>query len=139
VRCAIAGGHHDFEICARTIWAEARGESFEGQVAVAHVLINRVEVRHRKESTLSGVCLEPSQFSAWNLDDPNRKKLLALPWSDPGLQRAARALLSALAERPNDPTKGATYYHAKYARPRWARGETPTVVIGNHKFYAGIK
>jgi len=129
----------DIDYGARTVWAEARGEPFEGQVAVAHVLINRVEARHRRESTLAGVCLEPMQFSAWNEGDANRKKLLALSWSDTGLQRAARALLEALGERPRDPTGGALHYHTTAVRPRWSRGHVPSAVIGNHKFFVGIK
>ena len=56
----------DEDAVARTLWAEARGEGFEGMKAVAHVIINRWKRRHRKESTLCGVATEPWQFSAWN-------------------------------------------------------------------------
>ena len=130
----------DLEIGALTIRAEARGETLEGQVAVAHVIINRVKARHRRESTISGVCLEPLQFSAWNLDDPNRAKMGETPWSDDTLLLALAALLRAIDEdrRGIDPTEGALHYHTKNARPRWSRGIKPTVVIGHHQFYAGI-
>jgi spore germination cell wall hydrolase CwlJ-like protein len=36
---------------------------------------------------------------------------------------------------PRDLTDGATYYHAKYVNPSWARAFTRTATVGKHHFY----
>src|SRR5262245_52710004 len=55
---------------AMTVWAEARGEPYAGQVAVARVIRNRVHQGWAKD--VVGVVLQPHQFSCWNTIDPNR-------------------------------------------------------------------
>ena len=41
----------------------------------------------------------------------------------------------------NDNTQGSTHYHVAtmVPRPAWAKGVTPTIQIGSHTFYAGVK
>ena len=129
----------DLDTAARTVWGEARGEDYEGQVAVAHVLLNRVKARHRREHTLSGVCLEPFQFSTWNENDPNRDKLMRLGPHDRAYMVAYRAVLDAVLDLEDDQTLGATHYHALGVSPNWAVGEEPSAVIGRHLFYVGIR
>jgi spore germination cell wall hydrolase CwlJ-like protein len=130
----------DLDLGARTIAAEAGTEGFVGQMLVAHVIINRVEAQHRAENTISGVVLEPKQFSCWNLDDNGRKRMQSMTANDRVYRVALRALLTVLEERPRDPTGGALhYFNPKLANPPWARGQTPYLVHGNHAFYVGIK
>jgi len=58
----------DREVLARTIEAEARGESYEGKVAVGAVIANRVNNPNRYNSTIKGVILADGHFSAWNIE-----------------------------------------------------------------------
>jgi len=126
----------DIDIGARTVWGEARGEPYEGKLAVAHVILNRWRARHRGETTVFGVCSEPKQFSCWNESDPNRPKMIAIGAAEPSYRECLRAFLEAI-DGP-DPTGGALHYHTIGVRPRWSRGKRPSAVIGAHKFFVGI-
>jgi len=67
----------DLIIAAKTLWGEARGDSVEGRLAVAHVFMNRWRStggQWAKDDTLAKTCLRPWQFSAWNSNDPNLPK-----------------------------------------------------------------
>src|SRR5688572_17412765 len=75
----------DVDAMARTLYGEARGEPEAGQIAVAWVIRNRVTTDLRGDKKpdwwgegVQGVCVNPSQFSCWRTDDPNRAKMLAL-------------------------------------------------------------
>ena len=59
-------------IVAMTILAEARGEGNAGMYAVAGCI--KVRAQERKLA-YHDVCLQPWQFSCWNKNDPNRKKM----------------------------------------------------------------
>lgn len=131
----------DLDITARTVWGEARGESFQGQLAVAWVIANRAAAQIRGK-TPREVCLSPWQFSVWNAADPNLKRLASLSMdSEPGLLNAYAAAAAALSRVMPDPTQGATDYYA-VARPPgvdvwpppWAADYIPTVRIGGHQF-----
>jgi N-acetylmuramoyl-L-alanine amidase len=71
----------DIDILARTIYGEARGEKIGGMEAVASVVINRVKRAEKKNgrywwgNSVRDVCLKKWQFSCWNVNDPNRKKI----------------------------------------------------------------
>lgn len=132
---------HDIEILGRTIWGEARGETVEGQIAVAWVIRNRAEraqfARYQLgiDGAVAFVCLSPWQFSAWNEKDPNRKKMLTLTNDEGAAQFAlARKVLQGEIE---DPTRGADHYHVTAMRefPDWATKMKPVREIGRHTFY----
>lgn len=132
--------HSDLDILARTIWGEARGEHFEGKVAVGHVVLNRAKAQHRRETTIAGVATEPFQFSCWNPDDPNRNKLEEVSLNDRFFRASLKAALIAIEEqeRGEDPTGGATHYHTTQVSPVWSAGKAPSAKIGSHLFYADI-
>ena len=67
----------DLDILALTVYGEARNQPIEGQVAVANVILNRLESR-QWGSDIKSVCLARKQFSCWNENDPNRKILEAM-------------------------------------------------------------
>jgi len=125
------------EILARTIYGEARGESMEGKVAVASVILNRIaSKKFRYDETITGACLRYRQFSCWNRADANfavvaGDRLDTKTYLD-CVQTALRAL------EGQDPTNGATHYHTKSSRPAWSRGKAPCAVIGCHKFFNDI-
>lgn len=132
----------DIVIAARTIYGEARGESYEGKKAVAHVLINRTD--HRRgdpDHTLAATALRHRQFSAWNEGDANREKLQEIDVDDPVFRDCMRAILEALDEP--DPTKGSRHYMTVQRRARgwpgnWGEKKTPVARIGNHLFYNDV-
>lgn len=129
----------DLDIMARTIFGEARGEDFDGKLAVAHVILNRVKKRHRKEVTIAGVCTEPYQFSCWLPDDPNRLKMETISVNQPVFRDCLMAALKAIAQGDDeDMTLGSTHYHTTVISPAWAEGKDPVVTIGNHAFYNNV-
>ncbi|MDY6408142.1 MAG: cell wall hydrolase [Pseudomonadota bacterium] len=71
------------EILAKTLYGEARGEGISGLEAVANVILNRVKHPCWWGKSIQEVCLKPMQFSCWNTDDPNRKKLMEDLSADP--------------------------------------------------------
>ena len=129
----------------RTIYGEARGESFEGKIAVAHVILNRA--RRGKANKALGkfwgndvesVCLAPWQFSCWNENDPNLEKMLALdPGSDdPVVKECLWAAVSAFSGFLEDNTGGADHYYSMYCEmPVWASDKSNTRTFGRHDFY----
>ena len=137
----------DADVLARTLWGEARGEGSEGMRAVAHVVLNRTARQTYWGKTIAEVCRKPWQFSCWNLNDPNLRKLLAVDTQDPLFREALRiaaALLSdmrGLIRHDEDPTNGATYYHTRalFPLPAWALGHSPCARIGSHLFYNDIR
>lgn len=133
----------DADTAARTVWGEARGEPFEGKVAVMWVIRNRAE-RPRwwsrnpdniPDDTVEAVCKDPLQFSAWNPSDPNSKRLPIITFSTPQFPECLTAVAGVLSGNCPDPTGGADSYHTIQILPAWAENRHPTVVIGNHAFY----
>lgn len=130
----------DADILARTIWGEARGEGKGGMEAVALVVLNRLDVSNQKGgywwgNTLLDICRKPYQFSCWNADDPNYRKLVTVDENDTSFATALRVARRALLGFIKDPTRNATHYHTRSVQPFWAKGKTPCAVIGRHVFY----
>jgi len=125
----------DLDIIARTIYGEARGEPYEGMVAVAHVIFNRVK-KSGHTQTPAQVCLKPWQFSCWNPRDKNHEIVQDVKLDDISFRLAMREALEAFDGA--DMTNGATHYCHIKLYPDWAQGHEPVKVIGNHKFYKDI-
>jgi spore germination cell wall hydrolase CwlJ-like protein len=130
----------EHDVLARTLWGEARGEGRAGMEAVACVILNRVRVAEKKGSYWWGssiieVCQKPYQFSCWNKDNPNYRKLLAADEDDAWFIAAEGVASMGLDGNLTDITNGATHYHAAGATPGWAYREKPVAVIGRHIFY----
>jgi len=138
----------DIETMARSIWGEARGESAEGQAAVAWVMRNRavaaqafITTQGRAhplfgDGTLVGACRAPRQFSAWNPGDANAVKLREVGFDDAAYCRAFAIAAQVWGGLIKDPTDGATHYHSTGVEPVWAKRMTPKALIGAHMFYA---
>ncbi len=121
---------------ARTIWGEARGEGSMGMQAVAAVVHNRLAVSKQKGkfwwgNSIIEICQKPYQFSCWNRDDPNYRKVLNVDKRDRIFAKALDIAGTCMA----DPTDGATHYHAAGVFPYWSRHQKPTATIGHHIFY----
>lgn len=112
----------DYELLARTISAEARGETYLGQVAVGAVILNRIE-HPSFPDTLSGVIYQKGAFSC--LDDGQFYE----PVADSAYS-AARDAINGL-----DPSGGAIYYYnPTTATNKWIFSRPVITTIGKHRF-----
>lgn len=112
----------DYQLLARIISAEARGETYLGQVAVGAVVLNRME-HPSFPDTLSGVVYQNGAFSC--LYDGQFYEPIA-----DSAYRAARDALNGL-----DPTGGAIYYYnPKTATNKWITSRPIITTIGRHVF-----
>ena len=112
----------DVELLAKVISAEARGESYEGQVAVGAVILNRVKHPSFPDS-ISGVVYQKGAFSCVN--DSN--------WYAAVADSSKRAAIDAL--NGWDPSGGAIYYfNASKTSDTFMHSRQVVKTIGNHKF-----
>ena len=115
---------------ATNIYHEARGESIQGQQAVAYVTINRViDIGFR--DTICKVVYQLGQFS-WTEDGLSDITNEHLAYDTAYI--IAKSVYNNWGQFP-DPTQGATYYHADYITPYWASSFTRSVIIDSHIFY----
>lgn len=126
---------NETEIMAKTLYGEARGEGIPGLEAVASVILNRVKHPRWWGKNIREVCLKPMQFSCWNIDDPNRRKLMTDLSDDPIFDICKRIAVRAIHGLLKDTTKGSTHYHTLKSHPKWANALVPNTQIGNHLFY----
>ncbi len=130
--------HDDITLLTMCIWGEARGEALPAQLAVGFTVRNRVRNPRWWGRSWREVILKPYQFSAFNQRDPNREKMKD-PLAEGRDGRVWRQCLwvawGVYYHLMEDTTGGATHYVRKGLKPRWAQGEKPCAVIGNHEFY----
>ena len=114
----------DVQLIARAINGEARGEPYEGQVAVGAVILNRVK-SSKFPNTISGVIYEPGAFTAVADGQIN------VPISEGStVVKAARDALNGW-----DPTGGAIYYfNPDTATNKWIWSRPLIKTIGKHRF-----
>ena len=113
---------NDVQLLARCVNGEARGEPYEGQVAVAAVILNRVKSPSFPNS-IAGVIYQPGAFSC--LDDGG----VNAPVADSAYQ-AARDAINGW-----DPSGGAVYYYnPDKSTNKWIFSRPVITVIGQHRF-----
>jgi len=114
--------NNDLYLLAKCVYAEARGESYTGQVAVAAVILNRVESPDFP-NTIAGVIYQPWAFTAVNDGQINLEP-------NQTAYNAARDALNGW-----DPSGGAIYYfNPSTATNKWIWSRPMTVTIGKHRF-----
>lgn len=107
---------------ARAVYGEARGESYQGKVAVAAVILNRVESK-KFPNTVKGVIFEHLAFTA-----VSDGQIYLKP--DSTAYQAARDALNGV-----DPTGNALYYwNPAKATSKWIWSRPIIKRIGNHVF-----
>ncbi|MCH5317735.1 MAG: spore cortex-lytic enzyme [Eubacterium sp.] len=112
----------DVQLLGKVISAEARGESYEGQVAVGAVILNRVAHSSFPDS-ISGVVYQAGAFSC--VYDSN--------WYEPISETSKKAALDAL--NGWDPSGGAVYYFNPAKTNDAFMHSRPVIkIIGNHYF-----
>jgi len=122
---------------ALCVFAEARSEPYEGQVAVGCVIRNRTKAKFFSLGTVASTIAMPYQFSWMNTSDTQRARVLSALWEDPAFKVALEAW--AASEHTN-PVGDALFYHADYVSPYWSRAQSVEFVkrIGRHLFYRRI-
>ena len=112
----------DVALLARLIYAEARGESYKGQVAVGAVVLNRLK-SSSFPNTISGVIYQPYAFTCVNDGQINYTP-------NQTAYNAARDAMNGW-----DPSYGSLYYYnPKIATSGWIFTRPTVVTIGNHVF-----
>ena len=131
-------GGKQWACLAEAIYFEARGEPVEGQFAVAEVILNRVDSPKFPNSICKVVRQgtgrkHACQFS-YNCD--GKLEYIANGSAYDQTKRVARVSM----DRKTRPlTKGATFYHATFVSPSWARSFQHVATIGVHKFYKPVR
>lgn len=124
VLAAASNSASDLQLMARAINGEARGESYEGQVAVGAVIMNRV--KHSDfPNTIAGVIYQPGAFTAVSDGQIN------VPIDESStVVKAARDALNGW-----DPTGGCIFYfNPDTATSSWIWSKTIVKKIGKHNF-----
>lgn len=112
----------DIYLLAKCVHAEARGEPYVGQVAVAAVILNRVKDPNFP-NTISGVIYQPWAFTAVNDGQINLEP--------------NQSAYNAASDAMNgwDPTYGCIYYYnPTTATSQWIFSRQTVITIGKHVF-----
>ncbi|GEN45173.1 spore cortex-lytic enzyme [Alkalibacillus haloalkaliphilus] len=120
----VPGGfsQNDIQLMAQAVYAEGRGEPYNGQVAIAGVILNRIEDPEFPD-TISGIIFEPLAFEA--VDDGQI-------YMEPD-EQAREAVMDAI--NGWDPSGGATYYfNPDTATSDWIWSRPQIKRIGKHIF-----
>lgn len=112
------------DLLARLINGEARGEPYEGQVAVGAVVLNRVK-SPEFPNTIPGVIYQKGQFTCvtdGQFDKPIEKGST--------VYQAAKEALSG-----SDPSNGSLYFFdPKHTKSKWLFSLKVVTTIGGHRF-----
>ena len=118
----------EHDCLAMNIYHEARGEVVEGQIAVAHVTLNRVN--HTEwPNNICDVVYQLKQFS-WTFMVADQSPTELKAWA-----QAKIIARDVMIGNVDDPTEGATFYHAAYVNPSWADQMEISKIIDKHVFY----
>jgi spore germination cell wall hydrolase CwlJ-like protein len=125
-------GGEDWQCLTEALYFEARGESLDGQIAVAEVILNRVD-SPLYPRTVCGVVKQRGgggcQFSY--VCDGRTDRMRDRASAD----RAGRIARAMLDGAPRVLTEGATHFHTRGVKPGWSRRFDRTAAIGAHLFY----
>lgn len=114
---------------ATAVYFEARGESVEGQLAVARVVMNRA-ASNRYRGSWCDVVKQPAQFSFVRHGEFPQADVNSDAW------RKAEAVAELAVANVVPSIDGSVlWYHADYVAPSWRRGLQEVEQIGAHIFY----
>ena len=121
---AVTHNNSDIQLMARAINGEARGEPYEGQVAVGAVILNRVK-SSKFPNSVSGVIYQPGAFTAVSDGQIN----------SPIDENSTVFKAAQDAKNGWDPTGGCIYYfNPNTATSSWIWSRPQVKTIGKHKF-----
>ena len=117
-----AGNSNDINLLSKVVYAEARGEPYTGQVAVAAVVLNRVS-NSSFPNTVAGVVYQSGAFDAVSDGQINLTP-------DSTARKAAQDAVNGW-----DPTYGCIYYfNPSTATSKWIWSRPQVITIGKHIF-----
>ena len=117
----------ELQLMARLVYSEAAGESYQGQVAVAASVLNRVR-DSRYPDTVHGVIYHV--VNGYYQYSPVLDGRINLTPNATAFAAAREAFSGA------DPSRGANgFFNPAKTRNQWVRQQPVTVVIGNHVFF----
>ncbi|PSJ40379.1 cell wall hydrolase [Allosphingosinicella deserti] len=115
---------------AKAVYFEARGESLEGQLAVAQVVLNRA-ASGRYPASVCGVVTQPRQFSFIS-----RGKFPTPDMRSDAWRRAVAVSRVAQERLAGTLASDVLWYHASYVSPGWGKRLRRSAQIGTHIFYS---
>ena len=144
-----------FLCLAMNVYHEAKNQPFEGQIAVAQVVLNRVEDDRYPDTICEVVEQGPTYESQKTRNDTSLAEEERVYWpvrnrcqfswycdgksdkiyDQEAWKNAMMAAAIANSSTTEDITLGATHYHADYVTPEWAETKRRTIKIGDHIFY----
>jgi N-acetylmuramoyl-L-alanine amidase len=117
----------ELDLLARLVQAEAGGEPYQGQVAVAATILNRLD-SPRFPNTITEVIYQV--VNGYYQYSPVLDGRINQPAAD-SARRAVRDAVNGA-----DPSLGATgFYNPRKTSNQWVRQQPVTVTIGNHVFF----
>jgi spore germination cell wall hydrolase CwlJ-like protein len=130
-------GDAEWQCLTEAIYFEARGESLQGQIAVAEVILNRVDSPLYPRTVCGVVRQRGSGGCQFSYICDGRTDRMREKASADLAGRIARAMLDGA---PRQLTDGATHFHTRAVRPSWSKRYAHTTTIGAHIFYrkAGV-
>jgi hypothetical protein len=124
----------DAEIVLQTLAMESASHP-EGMPYVALTLYNRALMRN---TSMSEEALRAKQYSCWN-SQKWAYSWLSRHYTASVQAQAVSSLALGLEMARNGMYKGMRHYHTINTSPYWAKGHTPALILGGHKWYEGIK
>ncbi|PIX64774.1 MAG: cell wall hydrolase [Sphingomonadales bacterium CG_4_10_14_3_um_filter_58_15] len=117
----------EMQCLAGTVYFESKGESLQGQLAVARVVLARV-ASSRFPNSICGVVFQRSQFSF-----VRGGKMPPIRTGQRHWRNAVAIAKIAMNDGWESPVEGALFFHARYVSPGWRL--TRLATIDNHIFY----
>lgn len=134
---------NQFDCLVTTLYHEARGEPAEGVLAVAKVVLNRME-SPRYPKSVCGVVKQQLVRGIWQFSFWKEKHLLTQPvdkesWKK--MQKIAQQAVNLHYAGFDVIDNSMYYYNPDVANPKWAKSKKLKFVrkIGKHKFYKRVK
>jgi spore germination cell wall hydrolase CwlJ-like protein len=124
-------GDEQWQCLTEALYFEARGESLDGQIAVAEVILNRVD-SPLYPRTVCGVVKQRGGGGCQFSYVCNGKSRMRERGAADLAGRIARAMLDGA---PRMLTDGATHFHTRAVKPSWSKRFARTAAIGAHLFY----
>lgn len=122
----------DIAVCLKTVLALSHHESELSQIAIAHVIRNRLAVRP-ETSQISEVCADVLRFDRNTKSEPLVQNLC---FNDESRYWRALALICNVWSLDyDDPTQGATRFHRHDVTPDWAKGLDANALIESRLYY----
>jgi len=135
---------YDRYCMAQNIYFESANQSFAGKLAVAHVVINRMEDL-QFPNTVCGVIYQAKTYTNWKGNEVPIRNQCQFSWYCDGKSdepvdsktwiKSLYIADLALTGKYKDITEGALWYHADYILPYWADQLEYVTQIDEHIFY----